>query len=223
MMSKRFYRSIAAVFVLIAVGLTGCGVPGQGEKQADTCFIYTDGLLDDLCAIEYLGGRYDKAVVLLQDPDGLADSPYGSRAVTDESALFNVISNWFDSVAPYSDSTDISKADLYLLAPLTAFSALLKADPSLRSRRALLMAGDSEGPDGAGGDWNAIMDPEAYRYVTENMTDLIQMTRPVCESEYETNAYPFDAQFLAEYTAQMASMDENLCCYDLQAVALYFK
>ena len=42
--------------------------PEAGEKQSDPCFNYTDGLLDDLCAIKYLGGRYNKAVVLLQAP-----------------------------------------------------------------------------------------------------------------------------------------------------------
>jgi hypothetical protein len=85
------------------------------------------------------------------------------------------------------------------------------------------MAGDSDGPDGAGKDWNAVMDIDAYRYVTGNMTDLVQMTRPDCENEYEANGYPFEAQFLDEYTAKMKSMDENLCCYDLQAVALFFR
>lgn len=85
------------------------------------------------------------------------------------------------------------------------------------------MAGDSDGPDGAGEDWNAIMDIDAYRYVTENMTDLVQMTRPECERDFETNGYHFVSKFLDEYISQMNSMDENVCCYDLQAVSLFFK
>ncbi|MDO5132163.1 MAG: hypothetical protein Q4D81_04155 [Eubacteriales bacterium] len=137
--------------------------------------------------------------------------------------FFEAVSQWFASVTPYSDFTDISEADFYLIAPLTEFAGMLKDDPSLKSKRALLMAGDAEGPDGAGEDWNAVMDIDAYRYVTENMIDLIQMTRPVCEAEFEKNGYPFNAQFLEEYAARMSSIDENVCCYDLQAAALLFK
>jgi len=48
------------------------------------------------------------------------------------------------------------------------------------------------------------------------------MTRPDCEAEFEANGYPFDAVFLNEYITQMNSMDENVCCYDFQAVSLYF-
>ena len=55
------------------------------------------------------------------------------------------------------------------------------------------------------------------------MTDLVQITRPACESEFEANGYPFEAVFLKEYINQMNSMDENVCCYDLQAVSLYSK
>lgn len=84
------------------------------------------------------------------------------------------------------------------------------------------MAGDSKGLDGAGEEWNAITDLAAYTYVTENMTDMIQICRPDCESAFEANGYPFDACFLDEYKARMSSMDENICCYDLQAVALFF-
>jgi len=29
-------------------------------------------------------------------------------------------------------------------------------------------------PEGAGEEWNAMADPDAYRYVTENMTHLMQ-------------------------------------------------
>lgn len=61
------------------------------------------------------------------------------------------------------------------------------------------------------------------RKVTGSMTELIQMTRPECEKAYEDQGYPFQAQFLDEYTERMRSIDENVCCYDLQAVALFFQ
>ena len=48
------------------------------------------------------------------------------------------------------------------------------------------------------------------------------MTRPDCEAEFEANGYPFEAKFLDEYISRMSSMDENVCCYDFQAVSLYF-
>ena len=191
--------------------------------QPETCFIYTDGLLDDLCAIEYLAQRYDNAVIMLQDPEGLKDNTYASPEVTGVSTFVETVSPWFKSIALYTDSVDISQTDFYLLAPLTEYAELLKANPSFKSKRALIMAGDSDGPDGAGEDWNAIQDIDAYRYVTENMTELVQMTRPDCEAEYEANGYPFEAMFLDEYTNRMSAMDENVCCYDLQAVSLYFQ
>ena len=222
-LSKRNRIPVMLIILILAVSPAKCAALETDPARVGACFIYTDGLLDDLCAIEYLSRYYDQAVIMLQDPGGLADSPYASGAVTDESTFFEAVSQWFTSVTPYSDPADIREADLYLLAPLTGFAELLRNEPSLSSKRALLMAGDSEGPDGAGGDWNAVMDIDAYRYVTENMTDLLQVTRPECEAGFETNGYPFHARFLDEYTARMRSMDESVCCYDLQAAALAFR
>jgi hypothetical protein len=85
------------------------------------------------------------------------------------------------------------------------------------------MAGDSDGPDGAGEDWNAVKDIDAYRYVTEKMTGLNQITRPDCEKAFEENGYPFRAKYLDEYISSMEAINENVCCYDLQAVALQLK
>ena len=39
--------------------------------------------------------------------------------------------NGFQNISKYSDSTDISKADFYILAPLTEFAELLKTIPHL--------------------------------------------------------------------------------------------
>ena len=211
--------AVLLVLAVLALGLAGCGTKETGEARTKTCFIYTDGLLDDLCAIEYLAGRYDSAVILLQDPDGLAGNDYGSAAVTDKDALLRAASGWFASVTEYADGVDLSGADLYLLGPLTEFAELLRNEPSLKDAHALLMAGTSEGPDGAGEEWNAAADEAAYRYVTETMTDLTQMTAPACEAAFAEGGYPFQAQFLEEYISQMEAMDENVCCYDLQAVA----
>ena len=221
--SKSKLIPILFICFTLIVCSSGCGSQASNPVQSDTCFIYTDGLLDDLCALEYLSKSYDNAVILLQDPEGLADSVYASGTVTDESSLIAAASQWFDDVALYSDSEDISGADFYLLAPLTEFAGLLKEEPSLESKHALLMAGDSDGPDGAGEDWNAVKDIDAYRYVTENMTDLVQMTRPDCENAYEEDGYPFDAQYLDEYVSRTESINDSVCCYDLQAVALYLK
>ena len=111
--------AVLLVLAVLALGLAGCGTKETGEARTKTCFIYTDGLLDDLCAIEYLAGRYDSAVILLQDPDGLAGNDYGSAAVTDKDALLRAASGWFASVTEYADGVDLSGADLYLLGPLT--------------------------------------------------------------------------------------------------------
>lgn len=215
--------SVLFVFAIITVGLTGCKAKKVDKDQTSICFIYTDGLLDDLCAIEYLSGKYEGAVVLLQNPEGLVGNDYAAKAVTDKKALIDTVSKWFSSVSEYSDSTDISKADFYILAPLTEFAELLKDNPSLVSNHTLLMAGASDGPDGAGDEWNAAADEESYRYVTEKMTDLTQMTAPECEAAFAENGYPFEAQFLNEYITQMESINDNVCCYDLQAVSSMFQ
>ena len=216
-------RLILTLAIIITALFAGCGTAKTDTVQSDTCFIYTDGLLDDLCAIEYLAESYDNAVIMLQDPEGLKDNPYASPEVADKDTFFETVSPWFTSATPYTDPADISQMDFYLLAPLTEYAELLKSNPSFKSKKALLMAGDSDGPDGAGEDWNAIQDIDAYRYVTENMTELVQMTHPECEAEYEANSYPFKAMFLGEYISRMSSMNENVCCYDLQAVSLYLR
>lgn len=220
-----YFRRWCAVLLaaMISIEFAGCGAKKTDEAQPRVCFIYTDGLLDDLCAIEYLAGKYDTAVILLQNPEGLEGNDYGSKTVTDKNALINTASKWFVNVSEYSDATDIAGADLYLLGPLTEFAELLRNNPSLGSNRTLLMAGAFDGPDGAGEEWNAAADEEAYRYVVENMSALTQMTAPECEAEFSANGYPFHAEFLDEYTTQMESLNENVCCYDLQAVAFMFK
>lgn len=211
--------SLFTIAALISVCLAGC----KDTKTADTCFIYTDGLLDDLCAIEYLGSKYDHAVIMVEKPEEIAESQFASEKIKDENDLLGAAGEWFSDVISYSEVNDISEADLFLLAPLSGFAELLKEEPSLMSYMALLMAGDSDGPSGAGEEWNAIADIDAYRYVTENMKNLVQMNRFECENEYETNGYPFEAQYLDEYTKRMNSINENVCCYDLQAVAMQFK
>ncbi len=220
---KKTYVSILTLTAFLSVFAAGCGQEKNGTVQAEECFIYTDGLLDDLCAIEYLGEKYDHAVIMVMDPEGIAGNQYASEKVQDESALMNEASKWFEGIEAYQDDTDLSKADLYLFAPLTDFAELLKEDPSLSNRHAVLMAGDYDGPQGAGEEWNAVKDNDAYRYVTSNMKDLIQMTRFECEAEYMTGDYPFQAEFLDEYVSKMKTINENVCCYDLQAAAFAFK
>ena len=50
------YRYPVFLLTLSAVLSAGCAAVHE-----NTCFIYTDGLLDDLCAIEYLAQKYDHA------------------------------------------------------------------------------------------------------------------------------------------------------------------
>ena len=221
-MKNRVYKGLFAIAMLgaLAFAFTGCKSKKAETAGADTCFVYADGLLDDLCALEYLSKRYDHAVILLQNPEGLKDSPYGSPSVTDGGVFLEAVHKWFPDAVSYADGTDVAKADFYLLAPLTEYAALLKKHPEFGEKNTLMMAGDEKGPDGAGEDWNAIMDIEAYRYVSENVSDLFQVTRPDCEGAYEKNGYPFEAEYLDEYISRMSAIDENVCCYDLQAVAL---
>ncbi|HCK87945.1 MAG TPA: hypothetical protein DHW39_03950 [Erysipelotrichaceae bacterium] len=86
------YRYPVFLLTLCTVLSAGCSAVHE-----NTCFIYTDRLLDDLCAIEYLAQKYDHAVIMPQNPEGIAESPYASSAVTDEAALLDTASEWFVS------------------------------------------------------------------------------------------------------------------------------
>ena len=55
-----------------------------------------------------------------------------------------------------------------------------------------------------------------------SMTDLVQMTRPDCESEFEANGYPFEALFLDEYITQMNSMDDKPGVVQMSSVKMVF-
>ena len=69
--------SLFTIAALISVCLAGC----KDTKTADTCFIYTDGLPDDLCAIEYLGSKYDHAVIMVEKPEEIAESQFASEKI----------------------------------------------------------------------------------------------------------------------------------------------
>ena len=45
---KKYRLSIFALLVIVTVCAAGCGSRKPDPVRADTCFIYTDGLLDDL-------------------------------------------------------------------------------------------------------------------------------------------------------------------------------
>ena len=94
-----------------------------------------DSLLDVICAIEYLAEKYDNAVIMLQDPEGLKDNSYASPAVTGENIFFDTVSPWFSSITPYTDSADITQTDFYLLSSLTEYVELLRVNPSFKSKR----------------------------------------------------------------------------------------
>ena len=67
-MLKKSYKpiTIPTLAIIITALFAGCGTAKTDTVQSDTCFIYTDGLLDDLCAIEYLAESYYNAVIMLQ-------------------------------------------------------------------------------------------------------------------------------------------------------------
>ena len=68
---KGYWKFIVVLFAVVFTCFCECGSQKTDTVHTETCFIYTDGLLDDLCAIEYLAGHYDHSVIMLQDPNGL--------------------------------------------------------------------------------------------------------------------------------------------------------
>ena len=212
-----FLRSIAVYLsAVLTLCLAGCR---RAENKTRSCFIYTDGLLDDLCAMEYLSQHYDQAVIMLAEADGLKDSPLSSASVKDRAALLETASGWFRDCSEYREGSDLTGMDLYLFAPLTEFVLLMENDESIRDSRVVLMAGESDGPEGAGNEWNAAADEAAYRYVISNLTHLSQVSSKECEARFAEQGYPYHARFLDEYRSRMEALQENLCCYDLQAAA----
>lgn len=186
------------------------------------CVIYTDLLLDDLCAIEWLAKKYDKVCILPCCLNSWTGSEYG----TDENfdSVCEKIRSWGDVVIirdDYEPLKEFEESDLYLLAPLVEFVNLVENEEFkfLLNLPAVMMAGEEIGEDGAGSEYNAMQDEDAYKFVIKNIKTLCQTTDKMCKKMFKEKEYPFEAEYLEEYIEKIGKIEgEEVYCPDLQAV-----
>lgn len=190
--------------------------------ESSKCIVYTDLLLDDLCAIQWLAKMYDKVCILPCCLNSWEGSEYG----TDESfnSVCEKIRSWGDVVIlgpDYDPIKEFEESNLYLLAPLTEFVKLVENEEFkfLMNLPTVMMAGEEIGEDGVGSEYNAIQDEDAYKFVIKNVKTLCQVTDKMCKKMFKEKEYPFESEYLEEYIEKIGEIEgEEVYCPDLQAV-----
>lgn len=196
-------------------------VDDPSHITSDYCVVYTDLLLDDLCAIQLLSYRYRKVCIIAVNHNDLPTSDYAY----DGCNIFTVISKlkeWFDDVVVRIDALSCSnvtvannEADCYSLANATAIVKDLEAGFKYKSITAMIGSSEEE--------WNASQDVEAYHKLLTY--GIKQVSFEDCEKLYAEKGYHgFDKyiEYLPTYISKMNAINDSICCFDFQAVASKF-
>lgn len=192
-------------------------------SENSKCIVYTDLLLDDLCAIQWLAKMYDNVCILPCCLNSWSNSKYG----TDDSFndMCEKIKSWGDVeiVGPANNCIkEFEDSDLYLLAPLTEFVELVEDEEELEfllNFPTVMMAGEELGEDGVGNEYNAVKDEYAYKFIIKNIKTLCQVTDKMCKKLFKDRGYPFESEYLEEYIEKIGEIEgEEVYCPDLQAV-----
>lgn len=189
--------------------------------------VYSDVLLDDLCALEYLSTKYKELILVAVNVSDLADSDYASDRVKNIANITAVVNKWFDKAtvidasSKYVISAVLIHSDVeevFSLAPMSAIVEDMKKCPMLRSKKITLMAGSKEGAEGFKNEWNAMADPDAYKEFFELASNYEQFTYEDCKILFVRRGIPFESEFQTEYYTKMVNLNEDICNFDLQAV-----
>lgn len=182
---------------------------------SDCCVVYSDLLLDDLCAIEELSRRYNKIYLVAVNSEQLKDSPYSSDKVHKLVDADAEISEWFDSTIIRNDSVSahgnsVDGADAYCLCSATKIVEDLKSGKcNFRSITARM--GTSLPARLDDGEHNAAQDPKSYMELSKYNVRFV--TASDCRNLYQrNNYYKGDYKFLSEYVDKMSALNEEPCC-----------
>lgn len=188
--------------------------------------IYTDGLLDDLCAIQELSKHYKSAVVILTDYNELNKSDYAAYNYNPFTLRID-LSSWFKECTMVIDKCELDSVceftrgfDVYCLAKATSvirdFDLISKAD------NLYAMIGSSNVFNNNDKEWNASQDITAYEKLLEAINtkdNWKQFTSTDCEVfKRSSNVKPESLKYYKQYMEKMTKLNENTCCYDLQCV-----
>lgn len=186
--------------------------------------IYTDGLLDDMCAIEELSKHYDKATIVLVNAENLPICDY-APANYNTSRFEEDCGSWFEQcevklAEQCGESFKVpGVVDVFLLCNAKTFMSNIN---NLRIKRLCAMIGSSHEFDGNDTEWNASQSIESYKQLQEEINKRRgwrQVTAIECEEFVRPATFsPEGLKYYAEYMERMKALNENDCCYDLQCV-----
>lgn len=194
--------------------------------------IYTDMLLDDLCAIELLSYKYKSAVILVANSDDLPSSNYAADNYNIVKAN-NDVKTWFkDNVVFVKDSLELRdvceftpehRVTVFCLCNAKAIVRDLEyIEPNLKNLAAMIGSSHEFNPNDP--EWNANQDLEAYKVLQEfinSNSNCLQVTAGECEDSYnpEDGTYNW-LKYSSAYLNKMTQLNENTCCYDLRCILL---
>lgn len=190
-------------------------------NKSSKCIIYTDLILDNLYAIQWLTKMYNKIYILHCNLNNWRGSEYKMNYSLN--SVWEKIRSWGDVVIigqDYEPIKELEESDLYLLAPLTEFVKLVENEEFkfFMNLPTVMLAGEEIGEDGAGSEYNAMQDEDAYKFVIKNVKTLCQVTKKMCKRMFKEKNYPFKAEYLEEYIEKIGKIDgEEVYCNALQA------
>ena len=194
--------------------------------------VYTDGLLDDLCALEELSKKYKKALIILVNGSDLPTSDYAMNNY--DMMKFSVdVKSWFTDATVIQDAfmlsdvcelTPDSNCVVYCLCNATAISKDLHMLKSVRELHAMI--GSSHTYSTVDEEWNAAQDIDAYGRLLDaigNNSNWHQYTSVECEQFiHSPSEKPEQLKYYDVYINKMRAMGENQCCYDLKCIYMSY-
>ena len=188
----------------------------------DYCVVYSDLLLDDLCALEALSRKYKKLCLVTVNEEYLPEAEYGSSKARTLIAVEAILNRWFEKVIIVTDTlsgSDISvdRAHCYLLANASKIVKDLKGNNILFGKITAMIGSDHESRRDDE-EWNAAQDIDAYVELC-SYGSIHKVTFTDCIRLYNDYKYwDGNYEFLEEYIRTMKQMNEDIACFDLQAV-----
>lgn len=194
------------------------------------CLVYTDLLLDDLCALEKLSEHYDGVFIYPYAPEriGQPDNEYASANIASLEEAIATLKVWFGFAAEVGErgmeAVHPLVTDVFVLCALTDVVRHLKKFPTLADHDFCLMAGSKPGADYCQPtEWNQQLDPEAYN-------EFFSLVRPSRVKQYTNteleklgDTADGSMEFYAEYVTRMGEIKDIPYCPDLVAVQLYLQ
>lgn len=197
--------------------------------------VYTDLLLDDMCALDYLARKYkyDRHFdIVIVNSESIAGNKYASDKIRDRSDAKNLARVIVPSSHAYVDTGwDASRMSgpyerVYCMCPFTQlnkdFDFVVGKNTQVYLMGGVKDYGYSHECVGEG-EWNAEQDLDAFYSVMHRLHDenykYVLCTAPELKQFYECFEYSgYESKYLTNYVSRMQEMGEDIYCPDLQFV-----